>query len=541
MGTGFNINSKGYVVYKEPPSASPIWRAVVEKQTNLVNNALNNIGAEDSIFSVQKTIEMLDNLYVTERTKELALLEKLGLKKEILDDSSFFKEFNILVGNEEHLKAAVERMQYALEHEEIKFAPSLVVHFTSYLVTAIGKETDNAIQRAKKTGDFNIDYDSFIKKAINSAFKKFFSAEKKNPWVYGEEFKALEEAYEKSKNEYISLFANLYKQTFEESFKKVAEKVAQGSRKGLSKDLKGIWEGNRGKQGVGGNIQEYIVALVVDSFSKNGIKTESHVVANKIATTDVVSLFSSKGTIDLNKALFPDADSKQEIRQNLKKMYDSNLLNLSKDDIIMYTSSKMYRINGENFSSHGYNDGGSYNLLNFIKNITDNTSKNTLDDLYEVLINTASGEPGGILKDLSMREYYTRIIAQQCAKIFFDDWDEGMKATFMDINNGPQAIHVFNLNDLFFPFSILINKMKEALSGEEKLSNYFSLSSFNFKTTTIFPKHLRQEIYSETSHKDNVVALMWEEQANKSYKDYEKASFKIRFGKALIRFIDTIQ
>ena len=230
-------------------------------------------------------------------------------------------------------------------------------------------------------------------------------------------------------------------------FKKEKKKLKQTGAKGTSSLIRSVLKlHGKGLSSFKGNVQEFFtnVHLNVDLDVTKGA---TKVLSSNVARTDVMSLFSIEGQIDL-RALLEDFNkdlsetSLQKTRDKLQ-IFTNEFLDKIDTGFIIQESAKNYTLS-EEFSKHGFgNITKGTEIINLMNQAGYNASESFLESIYNL-------GNGAILDDHGeFREELKEQLITVIANFLFDDWDTiGVK--------GGRAIHVFDLNGVKVPLSYLL-------------------------------------------------------------------------------------
>lgn len=129
------------------------------------------------------------------------------------------------------------------------------------------------------------------------------------------------------------------------------------------------------------------------------------------------------------------------------------------EGFIIYTSDKNYSLT-EGFKTRGGFSTGSALTLEQYEALMDTAGRNASGFIgaIEQLAQGAVGED-------ESKSDYTDIISKNIAYLLFDDFN----TIGTGITNGPQSIHIMNLNGMFVPISAILYALGDALRREESI------------------------------------------------------------------------
>lgn len=166
------------------------------------------------------------------------------------------------------------------------------------------------------------------------------------------------------------------------------------------------------------------------------------------------------------------------------------------DGFIIYTSAKNYTIN-EGFKERGGFSAGEPLSFETYAAIMKNAHFN-VDVFIGAMEQLAKGAVG---QDMDRRDY-AHIISKNIAYLLFDDFDvEGA-----GLQNGPQSIHIMNLNGVLVPISSILYALADAIESNKGINNIV-------KTTLHIPEIAFKSKEDQRSWEaENPGKSAWEEQ-----------------------------
>ena len=131
------------------------------------------------------------------------------------------------------------------------------------------------------------------------------------------------------------------------------------------------------------------------------------------------------------------------------------------EGFIVYTSDKNYSLS-DGFKSRGGFSTGEPMTLNQYIHLMGNAIKNV-----RAFVGAIEQLAEGAIGEEESHKDYADIISKNIAFLLFDDFN----AIGAGLENGPQSIHIMNLNGLFVPISSILYALADALDEEKNISN----------------------------------------------------------------------
>lgn len=485
----------GYVVYNRKPKTKSVWyhlRAEAESEVMNIASSLSSVEVDYSPVA-----EYLLNLSHNEREKEKKLIEDVlgeGSVKDINDIQSFIEKFNTLMQGEKQFAAAKKRLDEAIKRGENKNnkdrAPTVASLFTSYFHSALSKRLKNFLEPIKTSQGYDWkakDWKQYIERVyddcVDEAVRRMFSDKSKENLIYGENGDW--DAYLKAYNEMDSLRAD-FKQMIrsrldikelgnmlknKDNREMLDKKRNNKSHKGFSSLIAKTLnlKSEKNVRSIAGFVEEFVVILGRQIGDGKNKGRQGKVLSSNVLSADSVTLFNIniEAKPDFNYILnqFDDQLRKPksllDASRKINKFYDEFAPSLQ-DITIVYDSTKSYSMSGS-FSKHGF--GGGTRKLVDAEEILNSTGEKDGDihNLINVLLNSMEG---AILNSKSeqYKELFKQKMVKALAQLMFDDW-----STIGDTAGKPNAIHVFTLDGIQIPLSVLLEATGKAI---EKTQNF---------------------------------------------------------------------
>lgn len=557
--------SRGYIFYDNENGSidsNNLWEKLRLSEIKYGRAELNWFTSEASNKNqmILRGAEALNQLGEDEQDKEIALLHTLVPNLEISkDNSSYIQIFNEIYRGKDEFKKSVLRIQAALNADkQLKLrAPSLIVHYPDYFASALRDKISNALKTETNRERLILKdqtlWSSLVDRAINDAFIKLESAvDGKQSDIYGrgEDFKGIGDLLSKNlffkelieTELHISNVQNYIQDFIQNNMQPLNKKLGKKPRrKSLTiKDIKdemGLSEGR--VRSVAGLVDEYAKSAVQEAIlnssqSNPNIKASGDVIRNRTNASDTFQLIYETDTDispiieDLNNAF---NDSKQSnIAQNLQnfvKRWEDPNNNIDKLFLVS-TSNKLYSMSHNHpFSKQAkvadlrsiLKDkftstlGGSYAEVNMFANSTDTTR------IVNLIYNTMKGaflnsEKKQVIQ--SLKDY----LAMGAASLIFSDF-YSVGDAYSDTLN---MIHLFDLNGVYIPLSVILKGMAKAYQKGTKTQEYLSITGFN--TGSILYPAGHQDRYKIDAGENENIRAAFRAQREKAK---EQAVFNIHF------------
>ena len=541
--------SRGYIFYNKEngsfnPSEDNIWENLRIKEIAYGEDVLSYYltDSQRQKIRIAKGVDTLKKLGENEKQKEIALLQTINPNIDIPNGrEEYVKIFNeIYRGKDEFIKI-VNRLKNAIASTEGKLrAPSMIVNYPQYFASAL---RDNISKKIKNNIDLFLANDdqlwsNLVQKSIEDGFAKLESAkETKNSAIFGvgEDYAGLGQLINHNSFFKHLIESELQIDNVRKEIKKYIEENLQAARGILNEETKkkvrrkkltisrvtesmGLTEGR--VRSIGGLLDEVVEAsLAQQGINKNDfLQSKSEVVKNRVNATDTFNIITENIEIDISPLLEElessfNGNKQSEIAISLRKFCDKweNPNSLDKYFLVS-TSNKLYSMSHNhpfskqanvsdlrevlksNFTSTG---GGKY-ITGTIDTMFTNSESTTR--LINLIYNTMKG---AFLHEQKKEviEGLKQILAMAAASLIFSDYyNVGEEAS-----PGVNMIHLFDLDNVYIPLSVIIEGMAEAYdeSSIEDPERYIRLS--NFKTGSIlYPSGSEDRYHIDSGENKNI-------------------------------------
>lgn len=450
-----------YVIHKSFQKYNP------EKYTALENEYQQekNKKSDNNFFQVSKTlIDMAER----EREKEMAFLQQRPmynkLKVNLNNNNSiraFIKAFNTILAFKPAFERNISRIQANQQHIDIS---SL---FDEYFATSWKDQQSILIENIKK-GILNQNSEELINiEYIKQKIKESLTIVVKQTWKKMFDSADFQNSDDHSLLELKELFTTFKAQgdllvqrmvesfNLEETLKNF--ETLSGNKQTLSdSDINGMIKINiTGRRGLA---LEALENAVINAFKQVDGFTAIH----------SGSLLMKADNIIISANISPDAVEKalkelkgQQVKRatfvNAIKNFQKELQGVSPDDFIIYSSAKNYLQRG---SFEGFSAGAPVSVKSMNEVMLLDGRKN-----LALALQTAKGAIGE-----NDREEIKTIILQDLAYYLFDDFDTiGVGLTA----NSATTLHIFNLDGIYVPLSVLLYKLGRAVSSVQQSPSSF--------------------------------------------------------------------
>ena len=549
---------KGYIAYSWEAGnghhswAADFWERRRSKLAAALGTAMTSY--TDNLPELSAIAGRVTAMGEAERKKEQAFI-KANLPDfdfSNIKEEDYITTINSIVQGEKQFKYALDRIQMAIRKgKETKadgtkyknLAPTMSAVFISYLTSAFTarmRDIAKALPLTQGVAYWKANLDQIVEDSIDDAMRKMLEESEANSeldQIYGDaaQWKEIGEAY-RSLTVFQQQMKNMIKtqlnldqlRTFFDSTegKAVYRKTKRNKKKTGGFAEKIGWKSQQLSNNIGGNVQEYIVALVGEALPKNATITErgSTVMQGKTMKIDTMQFFQYTDEVDANlNSLFYEmeeylsqATSLQNAAERFQQFYDRNLAGLSQENFYTVSNVKMGSL-GSGFS--GFHNGGKIQLSelgNYIAAAGIDAGK--AQDFINVAYNTLSG---AIFEDRreEVTEDIKRIITGAAARLLFDDW-----STIGVENTGTQILNFFNIDGIIIPSSYFLiglgNAMQKAAEEMNNVSNsWFSVSEFHLPTTVIYHQGDWRKFGNTNEDIKNGIWNAWNEQAETAEKE----------------------
>ncbi len=542
-----------YVIYNRH-SNNKFWENARSAGEAYIKNNTSSITSLKELPYEQAGSNLL-NMANIERNKEIALIQKVFPDFKYSKDNikNFLRTFNELLVGKEQFENSKKRLSEALQDKNQSYdnrAPTMASWFSSYLATELTKGFNGYVNSQLGSlvkvpfSSFAASFDKIIDNAIDRAFQKTFSdfEQKEGKELYGssEQYKGLYEAYQQMKGisssfrEMIKSKLNLnnLQQEILNNTNLLIQKSKNKSKRGMRDIIKNSTNINTTQRGIGGSVEEYIRMLMRDmsvTISNKGgavmkgekMKTDSVTIYNfnTEITTDFQQLAELMAQSILPKTLF-------EAERQMENFYQAHLANL-KDTFIVYDSTKSYSM-GENFSKFGFGNG-TQTLENVGKALD-----NSFQDLILAGYNSSKGAVLENSRDSIIEQIKLKVV-EAMAKLLFDDW----YSVGVPQISGTQAIHIFSLDGIEIPLSVLLEATGDALIDiGRNYKAYFNVS-ISLPKEIMYPNTITPEDMGvEHLHNSDIVQA-WNNQLEETKRNSKITTyFLLNFKKQIKKWID---
>ena len=492
-----------------------------------------------------------------ERAKEISLLQHAlpDFNFNMISDTELITKLNELIRGKEQFKYALDRIKNAIQLGSKKakttgsdfkgLGPSMASVFLSYLGTEMTNLFNGFVKQldarrpVKEWGQYLEDnFDKAIDKAMTKMLEKS-KIGKEVDKLYGdaEQWRSIGEAYrllQPFQEQFRGMIRN--KIGFEELklafangnnaniIARAQQKYTKsGFRTMLDKNFK--WKSRQAS--IGGSVAEYLEVLIANAMAKGGTITDraTKVMEGEKIRTDSVDVFqfdiegefSAQELVDeLNRTML-DVTSLSNAAEKLDEFYQKNLQNLD-DTFIIYTSTKNYSL-GAGFS--GFHNGTAL-PLNRLPDYIDAAGIDT--DLGMDFVYTAYNTlPTAIYEDEreEIKESIENILISAAAKLMFDDWQ-----TIGVPNSGAKSIHVFDLDGIIIPSSLLFIRLGTAMQAAAKEMRSWVSVRVKLPTTVLYHPGDWTSLGSTNEEIKQGIYHKWKEQFQAAEKE---SAFSVKF------------
>lgn len=517
--------NKGYIAYSwEAGNGHHSWAADFwERRRSKLVSALDAASTSytDNLPELSAIAGRVTAMGKAERAKEQAFI-KANLPDfdfSNVEEKDYITVINEIVQGEKQFKYALDRIQMAIKKsKETKadgtkyknLAPTMSAVFMSYLTSAFTarmRDIAKALPPTQGIAYWKANLDQILEDSIDEAMRRMLEESEANSeldQIYGDaaQWKEIGEAY-RSLTVFQQQMKNMIKtqlnldqlRTFfdDAEGKTVYRKTRRNKKKTGGFAEKIGWKSQQLSNNIGGNVQEYIVALIGEALPKGTTVTErgSTVMQGKIMKIDTMQFFQYTAEVDANlnnlfyemEGYLSQATSLQNAAERFQQFYDRNLAGLNQGNFYTVSNVKMASL-GSGFS--GLHNGGKIQLSelgNYVAAAGIDAGK--AQDFINVAYNTLSGAIFENRRE-EVTEDIKRIITGAAARLLFDDW-----STIGVENTGTQILNFFNINGIIIPASYFLiglgNAMQKAAEEMNNVSNsWFSVSEFHLPTTVVY-------------------------------------------------------
>lgn len=528
----FYSYDKNFVFYKrlndDNAFQSNHWKRVYNTANSYFNKDLGSLEGKE----VKKIGNSLINKGKAEKTKELKLFkEKLGISNidEQTDYSTYINSINKIIGLRDDYEKLLRLMKQ--QAKEKNRATGAMSYFESYLQTTLTDNIRNFIysNNGKKTVEEYIEKNSLkswednleriIIKSFDDAIKKIGNRKD----LLGDEelslWKDVIKLLDKSEQQYKLLHSTIYTRYNLGNVKEELNNwfmglTKTGTTKGLSTFIKNAYNMKElNYRSAAGFMEEFMENMLPDKIEiaegKNYYRSSS-VMGSNMLKADSVQLYSENINFKLQELTdrmsseITGSSNLKGSRNQLETFYNEHLKDVD-DLFVTYTSTKLYSL-GDNFRGFDGAKLKGAGIIKFLNDVTNNKSEG--QKAIRLLINCAYGTIGENQKE-RVKTNITTMLSEYMAELLFDDWTTLGK----EDNN---AIHIFTLNNIKVPLSVLLISAGQALLNSQK-----SLRRW-FKIYYTIPEEIKK--YKDETievEEGKVLKDYWIEQRNYSIKQTE--------------------
>lgn len=567
----FNLNNDGYVVYPESwgggKGRNQFWNRVRLKEEQKVKNLLSYFNHETDLTSITAVGKALIDMGEQERLNEIALLQKkFGVDFEPKDEFDLIKNFNLFYMEETAYKNMISRLERAYIEYNNKIsgmAPSLSSLFYSHLQTQMGKTLNNFVRQHKdqiinNDVDFLQDqWEEAIWECVDHTLRDvLFSGEGRGRIddIYGSnlDYSKLATEYEKEGNkEFFHTFLRgalsftKIENVLKEQLPNIQELIPRLDKlKGRA--LSGMARKAIGKNSqagtVNGSVNQFINKLLADiGGTLENYEKKSYTFISQIMKTDNIEIFKLSSNVDfsstveeLDKELLQSKNLLQS-KEIVENFYNKHFKGAS-DDFIIFTSGKAYSAKTLEKSGSfgkkdvapqdmgGFSNGASRNLEDLPTLLEQGITGLSIQRAQDFLTIAANTIDGAILSNGNTRNEIEvkirRILTKQMAYLLFDDWTTLGRSEGDDA----KAIHVFTLNDLKVPLSVLLIGAGQAIDDAASETEWFRVNLEYIKGI----KYENRDKYEKDDEGHVLVEESWEKQREEAPKDIRFTTYFLK-------------
>ena len=491
---------KGYIAYSwEAGNGHHSWAADFwERRRKKLVSALNasSLSYTDSLPELAEIGERIAAMGAAERLKEQAFI-KANLPDfdfSGIQEEDYIKVISTIVQGEKQFKAALDRINIAMQKskeinakgEKYKnLAPTMSALFMSYLTTAVTtrmRDIAKALPLSQGVAYWKAHLDQIIEDSIDEAMRKMMEeseAVTDLDQIYGDakQWKEIGEAYRS-----LTVFQQQMKGMIKKQLKldelrnffdsEIGEKVYKKTKRNKVKTggfaEKIGWKSQYLSNNIGGNVNEYIQAIIAEMLPKSATITESGttIMQGKTMKIDIMQFFQYEAEIDGSRLgeLFYDLEeymsqavSLKDAADRFQEFYDQNLAHLSQGNFYTVSNVKMASL-GAGFS--GFHNGAKVNLSelgNYVSSAGIDVGK--AQDFINVAYNTLS-DAIFANRRAEVEESIREVLMAAAGRLLFDDW-----STIGVENTGTQILNFFNLDGVIIPASFFFIGLGEAIKS----------------------------------------------------------------------------
>lgn len=472
--------NQGYVFYRSLLESG-------SKQSRFIGS--NALGHFDEMFTDEVSLHIVNQLYTMARRegqKEQALLKKYFGEEIHFDpeDENFYLNLTNLINLNLQTKAIFERYRNKMMYNSGEI--SITTHYETYFKKALNEYLDRIESTAKTLMENNEKmgftdavaeaYKSFLPEIVHTSVGKLLESKDTNEKEVIQGYKEILDAFNNNtldSAEFEKQLRKIYRlDDIEEYIKNAADKKSST----IDQNKLAIKFGKSLRYQGGGISFEYLEQMVVNHLlkSKNlNISVDTHHTGHFNIRPDNTIVFGELGEIveeSFNKLKVGSSradaiEAAAEISERMKNFSDG---------FIVYISDKT-AVQNSGFKARGGFKGGEDVSLDTLGN---DVLANVMDT--GVLMSAiGSTIKGGLLDDDAYRERLSDVVAANMAYLLFDDVN-----TLGLPQPGAQTLHLFNLNSIYIPLSLLLFYLAQAFEkAESDRTELRKLAAVNIKYT----------------------------------------------------------
>ena len=509
VAQAFNKIGKISPWYPNPDNEKKDWNFIYlnslsEDHPQVYHKADNRL--RDTFFRINEDFyPSLDSLYKLaqhEQQKEDEILNKIfGLNNGgAREDGQRIREFNKLYSYMPIFERNLEKIKTMVELGK-GGRVDITASFSGYLESVFREELD-------KKGIITLNREDFLE-ITKKALIKAFESNNNNLSDNNQEIKAYQELANIVKsmtnsNDFIQEIFDMY---FGNTFKKLEKEITSVPKQ--AKNIKVAKNWITKEKGIHGTLLEEVSELIMNTLSFDASGKAKRTTNKQKA--DVLNLYEA--TFEIPMELFENT-GKGSVREQFIKRFEQFYKTMKdQQGYIIEVSAKNYNLS-EKYFTEGFTAQGATTIENFQKMMKAyNYDKKKIDDLVFALTNIGPDtlETG--------TEVVSHSISLLIGYFLFDDI--GMDFS-KDLN--VKAIHLFNLDGIYIPFSSFLFAAYESLKDFETLSR-----------DVVSVQYTPQSIeYQKSSKDDPLTRQKWVDAVTKKQK---QSSLSIHFFKNFPQYV----
>lgn len=507
----------------------------------------NHLHYADNIPQLETLGKRIRDQGQAERAKEIDFLRHTfpDLSFDI-DDRDLIHKLNTVINGSREFGNAVKRIQNVLKYSDSgqkTVAPTIAALFGQQLQTSFYAQVRDFVKSARTleiaANAWKDELDTLLENAIDDALQKAWvdldsgAFGEQEDWSeiisalttiqsWNEKFKGM------LKRQLISddlrnLFTNSQNRDMLRKIRRNKKEMG-----GLHKYVRWSSQGNLNR--IGGNVQEYITAIVKDTLPTSVELTEkgTHVIEGKQIKTDELEYMSydAKVTPEVQNiaagavATLSGANSLRAAADAWEHFYEENLAHLSKDTYVILSSDKMAALN-EGF--RGLHGSGDEMQLERLPDYIDSAGIN-VSNAHDFLMMAYNTLPGAKFEDerAEVSENIRNILTSAVARLLFDDW-----STIGVPNSGAQILNFFNIDGIIVPSSYFFIHLGDAIANTARnMHQQTSWLKIRVKLPKTVTYHSSNELSGSGESKYQDMLNKWNEQMETARKE---STFEVMF------------